>query len=58
MFSVQQDIMFQFWFNTFFVPGHMQYQAEEKRATVEVWMGNTLDKGNITGIHNGKNPCT
>ena len=38
--------MFQFWFNTFFVPWHMQYQAEEeKRVAVEVWMGNTLDKG-------------
>ena len=40
--------MFQFWFNTFFVPWHMQYQAEEeKRAAVEVWMGITLDEGNI-----------
>ena len=59
MFSDLQEKMFQFWFNTFFVPWHMQYQAEEEKGTaVEVWMGNTLDKGNITGIHNGKKPCT
>ena len=51
--------MFQFWFNTFFVPWHMQYQAEEeKRAAVEVWMGNTLDKETITGVHNGKIPSS
>ena len=47
--------MFQFWFNTFFVPWHMQYQAEEeKRAAVEVWMGITLDKGNIPACTMGK----
>ena len=49
--------MFHFWFNTFFVPWHMNYQEEEeKRAAVEVWIGNTLDKGHITSMHNRKNP--
>ena len=37
IFSDPQDKMFQFWFNTFFVPWHMQYQAEEEKGTaVEV----------------------
>ena len=52
--------MFQFWFNTFFVPWHMQYQAEEeKRAAVEVGMGNTLIR-DFSSMHNGEKPsnCT
>ena len=53
--SVLQDKMFQDLFNTFFVPWHMQYLAEEeKRAAVEVWMGNTLDKENIQACTMGK----
>ena len=53
--SVLQDKMFQFWFNTYFVPWHMQYQVEEeKRAAVKVWMGITLDKGNIQAYTMGK----